>query len=180
MVTTLPCCTCFMIILRSRVYSLVYLFTLLFLQIHVRNNQNLKLVLHLRDARGRLFDNFTSLSVSWSSSNSSLARFPDLSKSVNMMFLRVKEDENVQRSVCKYRGHFSNSLVEKKLWILVSLIIFSPSVSKKNILIVRNSSGNFGPGSCKPCGSFIHVAGFSDLVDLWVIKIKKAYDPLRT
>ena len=135
MVTTLPCCTCFMIILRSRVYSLVYLFTLLFLQIHVRNNQNLKLVLHLRDARGRLFDNFTSLSVSWSSSNTSLARFPDLSKSVNMMFLRVKEDENVQRSVCKYRGHFSNSLVEKKLWILVSLIIFSPSVSKKKVLL---------------------------------------------
>ena len=25
-----------------------------------------------------------------------------------------------------------------------------------------------------------HVMGFSDLVDLWVIKIKKAYDPLRT
>ena len=25
-----------------------------------------------------------------------------------------------------------------------------------------------------------HMSGFSDLVDLWVIKIKKAYDPLRT
>ena len=31
-------------------------------------------------------------------------------------------------------------------------------------------------------GSFFiyHVIGFSDLVDLWVIKIKKAHDPLRT
>ena len=27
---------------------------------------------------------------------------------------------------------------------------------------------------------YIHVNGFSDLVDLWVIKIKKAYNPLRT
>ena len=26
----------------------------------------------------------------------------------------------------------------------------------------------------------VHVIGFSDLVDLWVIKIKKAHDPLRT
>ena len=28
--------------------------------------------------------------------------------------------------------------------------------------------------------SCIHVIGFSDLVDYWVIKIKKAHDPLRT
>ena len=27
---------------------------------------------------------------------------------------------------------------------------------------------------------YIHVNEFSDLVDLWVIKIKKAYNPLRT
>ena len=68
---------------------------------HVRNNQDSNLVVHLRDSKGRLFDNFTSLTVVWSSSDSKLAKFPDLTSSVKMMFVRYKEDENLGRAICK-------------------------------------------------------------------------------
>ena len=73
-------------------------------EIHVRNNQDLKLVLHLRDKQGRLFDNFTSLSVIWSSSNTSLAKFLDLSRSVNMMF-DPEGGESVHRSLSYQTVH---------------------------------------------------------------------------
>ncbi|XP_029186949.2 LOW QUALITY PROTEIN: nuclear pore membrane glycoprotein 210-like [Acropora millepora] len=68
-------------------------------EFHVRNNQKLNLVAHLRDPLGRTFDNFTSLKVQWTTSDDSLAEFLDLTTSVKMMFVAYKEDENLRSSV---------------------------------------------------------------------------------
>ena len=68
----------------------------------MRNNQQLNLVLHVRDSLGRSFDNFTSLSVMWSTSDRELAEFVDMASSVKMMFVKYKEDENLRRTLCMY------------------------------------------------------------------------------
>ncbi|KAJ7382709.1 hypothetical protein OS493_033272 [Desmophyllum pertusum] len=68
-------------------------------EIHVRNNQQLNLAVHLRDSLGRLFDNFTSLTVVWSTSDGTLAEFVDMTSSVKMMFVKYKEDENLRRAI---------------------------------------------------------------------------------
>lgn len=68
-------------------------------EIHVRNNQKVKLVANLRDSLGRTFDNFTSLKVQWTTSDDALAEFVDLATSVKMMFVSYKEDEDLRRAV---------------------------------------------------------------------------------
>jgi len=65
-------------------------------EIHVRNNQHLNLVAHVRDSLGRTFDNVTSLTVVWSTSDYTLAEFVDMMSSVKMMFVKYKEDENLR------------------------------------------------------------------------------------
>ena len=59
-------------------------------------------MLHVRDSLGRSFDNFTSLSVMWSTSDRELAEFVGLASSVKMMFVKYKEDESLRRALCMY------------------------------------------------------------------------------
>lgn len=81
-------------------------------QINVKNDQDLRLLLNVRDENGRLFDNFTSLYISWSSSDKRLASFVGPSKSVKMMFIREGENEDVRRSVCEYNISLSSFIKE--------------------------------------------------------------------
>ena len=67
-------------------------------------------MLHLRDSLGRLFDNFTSLTVMWSTSDRELAEFVDMTSSVKMMFVKYKEDDNLRRALCMYFASFQLSL----------------------------------------------------------------------
>jgi nuclear pore complex protein Nup210 len=69
----------------------------------VKNDQDLRLLLNVRDANGRLFDNITSLYITWSSSDKRLAGFVGPAKSVQMMFIREGENEDVRRSVCEWK-----------------------------------------------------------------------------
>lgn len=66
-------------------------------------------MVHLRDSLGRLFDNFTSLTVVWSTSDPMLAEFVDMTSSVKMMFVKYKEDESLRRAICMY--NFSSFLL---------------------------------------------------------------------
>ena len=75
-------------------------------------------MLHLRDSLGRSFDNFTSLTVIWSTSDHELAEFVDLTSSVKMMFVKYKEDENLRRALCMYFIHFSDYLLMRTKTIL--------------------------------------------------------------
>ncbi|CAH3168221.1 unnamed protein product [Porites lobata] len=68
-------------------------------EIHVRNNQHLNLIAHLRDSLGRSFDNFTSLTVVWTTSDRSLAEFVDKTSSVKMMFVTYKKDEDLRKAI---------------------------------------------------------------------------------
>ena len=67
----------------------------------MRSPQALKLRLILRDNKNRLFDNFTSLDVSWSSSNFDMASF-DLSNSgVQMEYQEDIFSQHRVKSICK-------------------------------------------------------------------------------
>ncbi|EDO39640.1 predicted protein [Nematostella vectensis] len=79
-------------------------------EIHVKNDQDLRLLLNVRDAKGRLFDNITSLFVTWSSSNSKLAAFTGPARSVQVMFIREKDTEDVRRSVSYQTIHLSDKI----------------------------------------------------------------------
>ena len=57
----------------------------------------------LRDSFGRTFDNFTSLTVVWSTSDPTLANFVDMTSSVKMMFVKYKEDKSLRKAICMYR-----------------------------------------------------------------------------
>ena len=81
-----------------------------FLQFHVRSPQALKLRIILRDHKNRLFDNFTSLDVSWSSNNYNMASF-DLSDTAGVQ-MEYQEDifsQHRMKSTCKYRAAFSSN-----------------------------------------------------------------------
>ncbi|EDO28443.1 predicted protein, partial [Nematostella vectensis] len=80
------------------------------MEIHVKNDQDLRLLLNVRDAKGRLFDNITSLFVTWSSSNSKLAAFTGPARSVQVMFIREKDTEDVRRSVSYQTIHLSDKI----------------------------------------------------------------------
>jgi hypothetical protein len=67
----------------------------------VRSPQALRLRIILRDNKNRLFDNFTSLDVSWSSSNYNMASF-DLSKAgVQMQYQEDLFSPHRMRSMCE-------------------------------------------------------------------------------
>ena len=94
-------------------------------------------MLHVRDSLGRTFDNFTSLSVMWSTSDRELAEFVDMASSVKMMFVKYKEDENLRRALCMYFASFL-TFVHYSLYLVIRknatclLVIHNPCIHLTN------------------------------------------------
>ena len=68
----------------------------------MRSPQALKLRVILRDEKNRLFDNFTSLDVSWSSSNYDMASFDNSNTGVEMEYREDLFSQRRVKSICKY------------------------------------------------------------------------------
>ena len=68
----------------------------------MRSPQALKLRVTLRDEKNRLFDNFTSLDVSWSSSNYDMASFEHSNTGVEMEYREDFFSQRRVKSTCKY------------------------------------------------------------------------------
>ena len=67
----------------------------------MRSPQALKIRLILRDNKNRLFDNFTSLDVSWSSSNFDMASFDVSNSGVQMEYQEDVFSQQRVKSICK-------------------------------------------------------------------------------
>lgn len=68
----------------------------------MRSPQALKLRVILRDDRNRLFDNFTSLDISWSTTNFDMASFDLSDTGVRMEYREDIFSQHLMKSVCEY------------------------------------------------------------------------------
>ena len=68
----------------------------------MRSPQAVKLRIILQNNKNRLFDNFTSLDVSWSSSNYDMASFDLANVGVQMEYQEDLFSQHRMKSMCKY------------------------------------------------------------------------------
>ena len=81
----------------------------------MRSPQALKIRLILRDNKNSLFDNFTSLDVSWSSSNFDMASFDVSNSGVQMEYQEDIFSQHHVKSICEWRVEYSRCALTSRL-----------------------------------------------------------------
>ena len=89
----------------------------------MRSPQALKIRLILRDNKNRLFDNFTSLDVSWSSSNFDMASFDVSNSGVQMEYQEDIFSQQHVKSICKWRVQNSHCGLTSRLCLIAVYIL---------------------------------------------------------
>ena len=81
----------------------------------MRSPQALEIRLILRDNKNRLFDNFTSLDVSWLSSNFDMASFDVSNSGVQMKYQEDIFSQHHVKPICKWRVYNSHCGLTSRL-----------------------------------------------------------------
>ena len=112
----------------------------------MRSPQALKLRVILRDEKNRLFDNFTSLDVSWSSSNYDMASFDNSNTGIEMEYREDLFSQRRVKSTCKYEtGAFTPCKITFRYVVELHRTIFSTvyNILPPNFTILLNLGCSF-------------------------------------